>query len=165
MKIGVIADSHDRLPTLRRAMAMFKRMGVPVILHAGDFIAPFAAKLLTSPHLAEGAKVYCCYGNNDGERAGLKTVLPQVVDGTLKIQIDGCRIAMNHFIDWFKPGETDDADVIISGHTHQIVNETHNGKLHLNPGECCGWLTDRCTVALLDTQLRQAQIIEIAATE
>lgn len=165
MKIGVIADSHDRLPTLRRALAMFKRMKVPVILHAGDFIAPFAAKLLAPPAVPESIKVYCCYGNNDGERAGIKAVLPQVQQGTVQLKVEDCRIAMNHFIEWFKPGEIDDADVVISGHTHEVVNETRDGKLYLNPGECCGWLTDRCTVALLDTPTRTAQIIEVAASD
>jgi len=164
MLVGVIADSHDRLPTLRRAVALFVRMEVPVLLHAGDLIAPFAAKLIAPPSVPDTMKVYCCYGNNDGERAGLKNVLPQVVDGTIDMDIDGCRVVMNHFIDWIKPGEIDVADVVISGHTHEIVNETREGKLLLNPGECCGWLTDRPTVALLDTDKREAQIIDIAAT-
>ncbi len=162
MKIGVIADSHDRLPTLRRAVRMFTRMRVDALLHAGDFIAPFAAKLIAPPQVPESIRVYCCFGNNDGERAGVKNVLPQVVDGTVKVELGGCRIAMNHFIEWFAPGQTDDAHVVISGHTHQIVNETRGGQLILNPGECCGWLTDRPTVALLDTDTRTAQIIDIA---
>lgn len=166
MKLGIIADSHDHLPPLRRAVEMFKKMNVDAILHAGDFIAPFAAKLIAPPSVPESIPVHCCYGNNDGERAGLKAVLPQVVDGTVRVTIDGRKIVMNHFIDWFKPGETDPADVVISGHTHEIVNETReraDGKtqLVLNPGECCGWLTDRCTVALLDTQALTAQIVEV----
>ena len=53
------------------------------------------------------------------------------------------------------------ADIIITGHTHQIVNETKEGKLFLNPGECCGWLTDKCTVALLDLETLKADIIEV----
>jgi hypothetical protein len=51
--------------------------------------------------------------------------------------------------------------VVITGHTHEIVNESHEGVLYLNPGECGGWLTDRCTVALLDTEQLKAEIIEV----
>ena len=51
MKLGVIADSHDRLPTLRRAVELFKRLNVDAILHAGDFVAPFAAKLIAPPNM------------------------------------------------------------------------------------------------------------------
>ena len=163
LKIGVISDSHDRLPTLRRAMAMFRRMNVETILHAGDFVAPFAAKILVdaqSPYAA-GVPLHCIYGNNDGERAGLKNVLPMVQDGPWIGRLGGRTIAMHHWIDWFAPADVADADIIISGHTHEIVHETRDGKLYLNPGECCGWLTDRCTVALLDTEKMAAEIIEV----
>ena len=53
MKIGVISDTHDRLPTARRALSMFKRMNVEAILHAGDYVAMFVAKLLVPPELPE----------------------------------------------------------------------------------------------------------------
>jgi predicted phosphodiesterase len=36
--------------------------------------------------------------------------------------------------------------------------------LLLNPGECCGWVTDRCTVALLDLDTLKADIIEVHAS-
>lgn len=166
MKIAVISDTHDRLPTLRRALAMFRRMKVDAVLHAGDFVAPFAAKLLVDAEFAPEAPLHCIYGNNDGERVGLKKVLPMVIDGPWRGKLGGRTIVMHHWIEWFKPGETDGADVVIWGHTHEIVNETRDvaGRkvLYLNPGECCGWLTDRCTVALLDTDRLEAQIIDVA---
>ena len=157
MKIGVISDTHDRMPTFRRALALFNRLKVGAVLHAGDFVAPFAAKLL----LECDAPVHCIYGNNDGERVGLKKVLPQLIDGPWRGQLGDATIAMAHWIEWFKPGETDGADIVISGHTHEVVNETREGVLYLNPGECCGWLTDRCTVALLDTDARSAEIVQV----
>jgi len=162
MKIGVIADSHDHLPPLREAVRQLLDRRVEAIIHVGDFIAPFAAKLIASPHVPESIPVHCCYGNNDGERAGLKKVLPQVVDGPVHRELGDKRIVFHHFIDWLEPRDIAPADVVITGHTHQIVNEQRDGKLILNPGECCGWLTDRCTVALLETDPPAAEIIEIA---
>ena len=160
MKLGIIADSHDRLPTLRRAVATFKRLKVDAIFHAGDFVAPFAAKIIAADQLGD-IPLYCCYGNNDGERAGLKAVLPGVVDGPVDVTLAGRRIVMHRFIDCLKPAPYAGADVVITGHTHAVVNETKGGTLFLNPGECCGWLTDRCTVALLDLDPLGAQIIEV----
>lgn len=163
MKIGVISDTHDRLPTFRRAISLFQRLKVDAIFHAGDFVAPFAAKLLAPNVLT--IPIYCCYGNNDGERAGLKKILPGIVDGTVTAKLGGKTLVMNHFIDWFKPPEVAGADIVISGHTHEVVNElkttSGSGKLYLNPGECCGWVTDRCTVALLDVETMKADIIEV----
>jgi uncharacterized protein len=159
MLIGVISDTHDRLPSFKNAITLFKQHNVKAILHAGDYVAPFAAKLI-----APGAidlPVHCIYGNNDGEKAGLKKTLPQIIDGPLSITLDNRKIVMHHFIDWLTPADMQGADVIITGHTHSIVNETKNGQLFLNPGECCGWLTNRCTVALLDLATLKAQILDV----
>lgn len=161
MKIGVIADSHDHLPPLRRAVQMLVRHKVEAIIHVGDFIAPFAAKLIAPPNVPESIPVHCCYGNNDGERAGLKKVLPQVVDGPVKLTLGGKKVVFHHFIDWLKPADINAADIVISGHTHEIVNEKRDGKLILNPGECCGWVNDKCTVAILETDTLGVRIIEI----
>lgn len=159
MKIGVISDTHDRLPTFRRAVSLFRRLQVGAIFHAGDYIAPFAAELLAPQNLP--IPLYCIYGNNDGERAGLKNILPNITDGPLRVQFGGKTIVMHHFVDWLTPADTAGANVVITGHTHQTVNEVKDGKLFLNPGECCGWLHDRPTVAMLDLDTLKADIVEV----
>lgn len=161
MKIGVISDTHDRLPTVRRAVAMFKRLKVEAVFHAGDLVAPFAAKLITPEEL--GVPLHVVYGNNDGERKGLKAILPQIQDGPLTVKLGGRTIVMHHFIDWLKPADIAGADVVITGHTHEVVNKVADGKLFLNPGECCGWVHERCTVALLDLKTLKADIVEVQA--
>lgn len=159
MKIGVLADTHDRLPTFRRAVELFKRLKVEAIFHAGDFVAPFAAKLIAPDVLS--TPLHCVYGNNDGERKGLKAVLPGVVEGPLTVKLGGKTIVMHHFIDWLKPADYAAADVVITGHTHEVANASKGGKLFLNPGECCGWLHDKCTVALLDLATMKAEIVQV----
>ncbi len=159
MRVGVISDTHDRLPTFQRAVALFRRLRVDAILHAGDYVAPFAAKLIAPDALS--IPLHCIYGNNDGERAGLKQVLPNIVDGPLRLELGGRTIVMHHFIDWLKPADTAGADVVITGHTHEVVNEQRDGQLILNPGECCGWLTERCTVATLDLDTLKAEVVEV----
>lgn len=157
MRLGVISDTHDRLPALDRGLEILRDRQVAALIHAGDHIAPFAAKRL----LTWTGPLHAIYGNNDGERKGLKSVLPEIQDGPLWVEMDGCRILVHHFIDWCEPADIDRADVIITGHTHEVVQERRDGKLFLNPGECCGWLTGRCTVAVLDTERRDAEIVEV----
>ena len=159
MKLGIISDTHDRLPTFRRAVALFPRLSVDAILHAGDYIAPIASKLIGPDRPA--MQPHCIYGNNGRGRPGLKAVLPNIVDGPLNLKLGGRKIVMHHFIDWLKPADIAPADIIITGHTHNVINETKDGKLYLKPRECCGWLTDRCTVALLDTDAMKADIVEV----
>jgi len=161
MLIGVVSDSHDHVVLLRRALETFREQGVGAILHAGDFVAPFSAKLLADPDLIDAAEAYCIFGNNDGERTGLKSILPQLTDGPLRVNPGGVVIVMHHFIEWFSDDDLVGADVLVSGHSHEIVNETRGGVLYLNPGECCGVLTGRPTAAILDTDTKSAEIIDL----
>ena len=157
MLIGLISDTHDRLPTIDRAVDLFERRGVQALIHPGDLIAPFAAQHL----LRYEGPIYVTYGNNDGEREGLKKVLPQITDGPLKIVMAGRKILVHHFVDWCSSQDIAQADAVITGHTHEVVSEQQNGTLFVNPGECCGWVNDRCTVALLDTETMSAEIVDL----
>lgn len=158
MLIGVISDTHDRLPAIDRALALFGERDVAALIHPGDVIAPFAAKRL----LAWKRPLYVTYGNNDGERAGLRNVLPQIQDGPLFVELGGRRILVHHFIDWCRPEDIARADIVVTGHTHEVTTTYRDGKLLLNPGECCGWVTGRCTVALLDTAGPSVEVCELA---
>ncbi len=157
MRIGVMADTHDRVPLIQRAIDLFIRRDVQAIIHAGDLIAPFAARKL----LAYRGPIYVVYGNNDGERRGLRETLPQIKSGPLNLNMAGRRILVHHFIDWCSGEDIARADVVITGHTHEVVNSTEGRTLFLNPGECCGWVSERCTVAILDTDLLSADIVEL----
>ena len=161
MLIGVISDTHDRLPMIDAALDLFARRAVDAVIHPGDFVAPFAVRSL----LKYKGPLYATYGNNDGERAGLKTLMPQVVDGPLRLSLDGHSILVHHFIDWCDTKDIDQSDIIITGHTHEVVNHFDRGKLFLNPGECCGWVHGRCTVALLDTDSPSAEVCELESLE
>ena len=164
MKIGILSDTHDRVPTFRRALELFRRLEVDAVFHAGDLVAPFAAKLLAASPGGAGilpadTPVHVIYGNNDGEREGLKKVLPQIEDGPLRTTLRDpgggeTVVVMAHFIEWLKPADLAGADVVISGHDHQAsIQKRAAGDrevLFVNPGECCGWVTGRCSAAVLE---------------
>ncbi len=157
MRIGILSDTHDHLTMIDQALAIFRQQGVEMLLHPGDVVAPFAAKRL----LTWTGPLHIVYGNNDGERKGLKTLLPQIQDGPLLIDAGGRRILLHHSIDWCEPKDIAAADIIVTGHSHEIVNELRDRKLYVNPGECCGWVTGRGTIAVADTQQMSAEIIEV----
>ena len=157
MLIGVISDTHDRLPLIDRALELFARRRVEAVLHPGDLVAPFAAKRFVDLEVP----LYVTYGNNDGERRGLKSVLSQIQDGPMLLELGGRKILLHHFIDWCKEEQIAKADVVITGHTHEVVNAMRDGRRILNPGECCGWVNNRCTVAILDTSDLSAEIVEL----
>lgn len=161
MKIGVLSDSHDHMPMLRAALDLFAAEKVEAVIHAGDIVSPFAAKMM----LDYRGPLYVVYGNNDGEHPGLAKLLPGIVAGPLRVELGGRRIVVHHWIEQVPADVLRSADVVITGHTHQVVNDRVEGRqptLILNPGECCGWLTGVSTVAILDTDSLTARIMTLS---
>lgn len=159
MLVGLISDTHDRLPTLRAALDAFRERGIETLIHPGDIIAPFAARPLAD----YGGQVLVTYGNNDGERAGLKQVLPQIVDGPLFVELAGRRLLVHHFIEWCQPADLAQAEIVITGHTHEYGCHEVDGRLQINPGECCGWVTGRATIAILDLATKTVEQIVLGS--
>lgn len=148
MKVGVISDTHDNLPNVEKAIAIFNERKVGFVLHAGDYVAPFCA--------ARFKKLFCdwrgVYGNNDGEKAGLADVSEgRIQDGPLRISLDGKKITLVHDIASVNT-QSEDANFIIFGHTHLPVYLRQADKAIFNPGECGGWLTGKAGIAVLDLE-------------
>ena len=158
MLVGILSDSHDHLDHMRQALQRFHREGVGAVLHPGDVVAPFAARLLKAEWTGP---LTIIYGNNDGERRGLASIFPNICDGPVLVELGGRRVSMDHYPPDEQHRPIEEAEVILFGHTHEVVNEVREGVLYLNPGECCGWVTGQPTVALLDTETLKAEIISL----
>ena len=155
MKIGVLSDSHDNLPLIRKAVQWFNaRDDLELVIHGGDIVAPFSMKQL----LELRVPLRAVYGNNDGEREGLRKLLPGICESPVTWQIGGRNVAVAHAIDDL--GDPTGLDVIICGHDHK-ANIEPGPPLKVNPGECGGWLTGRATVAVIDLQHLTAKIVEL----
>jgi len=157
MKIGVLSDTHDNLAAIAAALRRFEQAGVEVLLHGGDYCAPFALKRLLQARIPfEGI-----FGNCDGEREGLAKLLPSLSDGPRRLALGGKKICLIHNRLRLSHEDFEAADIVVFGHTHEPKVERQEGRLVLNPGECGGWLSGRCTVAILDTQSLAADIEEV----
>jgi len=157
MKIGVLSDTHDNLPAIAAAIEVFERAGAETILHAGDFCAPFALKRL----LQMRRPVHAVFGNCDGEHAGLAQLLPDLAEGPKHLELGGRKICLIHDTKRLTHEDFEGADILISGHTHEPRVERREGRLLVNPGECSGWMSGRCTVAIVDTEALSADMEEV----
>jgi putative phosphoesterase len=158
MIIGLISDTHDYLPYIEKAITRLKEEHVKLVLHAGDYIAPFTAK----PYAELDVPMIGVFGNNCAETETLKRVYSEVgcdLRGFFtEVEADGLKIALMHGhrkqdIDRAYSG---DYDVIVRGHTHQHSIGEENGVLVINPGEVCGYLTGNHSIAFLDTKKKTA---------
>ena len=68
MKIGIIADTHDNLPQIKKAVEIFNREKIELVLHAGDFVSPFT--FLEFKNL--NCSLKGVFGNNDGDKLYLQ---------------------------------------------------------------------------------------------
>ena len=125
MKIGVMSDSHDNLPAIRRALARFEAEGAEAVIHAGDFVAPFSIKEL----LKFKGPLYGCFGNNDGEKAGIRALWPAVAEPPCELQLGGRRILLTHDEAALQkmPELLRRAEVVIFGHSHHVVPGERRG--------------------------------------
>ena len=165
MLVGILSDTHDNVPKTRDAVKRLNEEGVACVLHAGDFIAPFiidTLKDLTAPMTG-------VFGNNDGDRILLEekcAAYPHVkIRGNFaRIKEGGVTIALIHgsdgeLLEAFS--ECSSIDLLVYGHTHRAEIKRQGSTLIVNPGEVCGYLTGKSTIALVDTARRKAEIVEI----
>lgn len=151
MKIGILSDSHDRVDRIEAAMAAFRERHVEALIHAGDFVAPFAAKPLAKSDLP----VYAVFGNCDGERVGLAKIL-DVHNPPLFFELDGKRFCLVHDIFTIEDVDALGVDVLVHGHTHN-QEISHARTLIINPGEAGGWLKGVSRAVVLDTDTMEVE--------
>jgi len=157
--IGVMADSHDNLVAIRSAVKIFREAGCNLVVHSGDFIAPFAARELEKL----GCAVKGVYGNCDGEKRGLARAFETfglIREAPYSFNFEGLNILITHLDARLKAIiATQEHDLVIYGHTHKPDIRKQKKTLVINPGETGGWLTGKSTIALFDPTEKQAEII------
>ena len=168
MKIGIIADTHDNIPKIEKAVKVLKENNVSFIFHCGDIISPFSAK-----RFAEfGDKFISVFGNNDGEKWLLSKVIKNfggiIEEGPLKFSIENMKILLLHGYREVNMtleivnslAESGIYDIILYGHTHKTDIRKAKGTTIINPGEACGYLTSKSTLVTLDLKTMEPQTIE-----
>jgi hypothetical protein len=160
MLIGVMSDSHDNMATLAKAVKVFNESSLQYVLHAGDYTSGFTFRILKDLK----AEFIGIFGNNDGDVLLLnKQSRGRIFRQPHEFSIDGKKFAMiheHHLVESI--AKSGHYDVLIYGHTHKPEAQMRGSTFVLNPGELCGWLYGKPTVAILDTQTpMQARIIEL----
>ena len=159
MKLGLISDTHDNVPMIKRAVEVFQEETVDRVLHAGDYVAPFAVK----PFLSLGCDFKGVWGNNDGDKIGLDRMAQGKITGSPSVEVYGHKkILLGHFFETLEALiASQEFFLIVYGHTHQADVRKEGATLVVNPGECGGWLYGRSTIALVDLENQTAKIVDL----
>ena len=159
MKVGVLSDSHDHVSLLRKALEVLQKEGAELILHAGDYVAPFSVAILAELSIPWWGVL----GNNDGEILGIfQKSEGRIKAPFLELEEKGYRIFVSHF---YQPAKLAFAsghyDLVVYGHTHEAIIKEEGRSILLNPGEVCGLLSGQSTVAVCNLEKRVAKLISI----
>ncbi len=159
--VGIMSDSHDNRGAVKRAVSFFNGAECSLVIHAGDFVAPFTASELE----ALNCPVKAVFGNCDGEKNGLKQTLQgwgDIRDEPFRFAWGDIRFLLTHT--HYRLHEyicSEKFDILIYGHTHKPEIRMERHGLIVNPGETGGWLSGKNTAALLDISQLQAEIVSL----
>jgi hypothetical protein len=157
VRIGVVSDTHNHLPNVRRIVELLNAARVERVVHTGDITQ---AKTL---HVLAGlaAPLHGVFGNNDLEREALDAAVARhgfrFADPPLRHAWAGRRVVVVH--DPSALGAGLDGEVVLHGHTHRLTVERPRGGLLFNPGECAGHLRGHNAVGVVDLATLEVELL------
>jgi uncharacterized protein len=162
MKVGVMADTHDRLPAIRELLEIMQTKGVSLVMHAGDYCSPFALEPFHETNMA----LLGIFGRNDGDPEGLKATSArgmgmELYESPHSFEVSGHRILIVHDLGEVNRRSIEAHRFVVHGFTHKQETVTRGDTMLVNPGEACGWLTGACTAAILDLETSEVEVITL----
>jgi uncharacterized protein len=167
MRVGLLSDTHDRVPAAVALGRQLAERGAELLLHAGDFCAPF---LLAALQREVSLPIVGVFGRNDGDRDGLVAcasggLATELFDGPHGVVLDGARLLLVHDLGEAVSRSLEAHDVVVFGCQHKQETRTRGGALLVSPGEACGWLYGTPGAAILDLATRQVDFLTLSGPE
>ncbi len=159
--IGIISDTHDNIIGIKKAIEIFRKNNVEIVIHCGDVVAPPAIPLFS------GFRLYVVKGNCDGEVVGLRKRITELGGQFFETQGElthkGKSIVFVHGHDptlLRELIESQKYDYVLHGHTHSQRDDTDGSVRVINPGSL--YLGSEVnTIALLDAEQDYLNFVEI----
>lgn len=163
MLVGLMSDSHDRVPAVAELVKRMAERGVGMVLHAGDFCSPFSLAPIQNANIALAG----VFGRNDGDREGLRAAAQQgmgmeLFESPHSLQIGDHKILIVHDLGDVAARSIKAHHIVIHGMEHQQSMKTRGETLIINPGEACGWLHGAPTAAVLDLDTKHVEFIKLS---
>ena len=79
MKIGILSDTHNQLTNFEKALTIFRREGVTLVVHCGDLSSPETAGAM------HGFQVIHVCGNQDTAYGQIRQALLDMIPKTFPV--------------------------------------------------------------------------------
>jgi putative phosphoesterase len=162
MLVGLIADTHDRLPAIDALLREMMARGAHLVLHAGDYCAPFALR----PFLEHNLAMAGVFGKNDGDQEGLRAAAAagmgiELFESPHSMEVAGQHILIVHDLGDVREASIANHSIVVHGFTHREEMKTRGDALVVNPGEGCGWLYGDPSAAVIDLDTRMVEFFKV----
>ena len=162
MLVGLLGDTHDRLPAIAELVRRMVEAGAGMILHVGDYSSPFSLAPIHDANIPLAG----VFGRNDGDREGLrahaaKGVGIELYESPHSFEVAGTRLLLVHDIGEVHERSVSGHAVVVHGHSHRHELTEREGTLIVNPGEACGWLYGVPTAAVLDLDTKAVEFVKL----
>ena len=166
MRVGLMSDSHDRLPAITAFLAQMQEAGIGLVLHAGDFCAPFALDPFEAAHMSMAG----VFGKNDADLESLRARAGRAIgleffESPHSFEIGGQRILLAHDLADIPERSVESHAIVVHGHLHKQEMKTRGDTLIVNPGESCGWVNGTPTAAILDLDTKQVEFLTLSGPQ
>ena len=120
MKIGLIGDTHDRLPAIAALAAELSARRVELVLHTGDYCSPFSLAPLHEMRVP----IIGVFGPNDGDRDGLVAaasagLATELMAAPHSFEVEGKRVLLLHDVTDVRPQSLEGHDFVVHGCLHR----------------------------------------------
>ncbi|MGC9048836.1 MAG: metallophosphoesterase family protein [Patescibacteria group bacterium] len=160
MKIAILADSHDNVPNMEKALGWINQRGISLIIHCGDLCAPSILTKVILPKFS--GQLHFVHGNvGDSElleklAKDLKNV--KIYSQVGEIELDGKKIAFTHQPEKGKElAQSGKYDLVFYGHTHKPWEEKVGNCRLVNPGTLAGMFY-KATFAIYDPETDKLEL-------
>ena len=162
VRIGLLADTHDRVPAITNLLEKLSDKGVSIVMHAGDYCSPFSL----APYHERGMALLGVFGRNDGDRESLSAYAArgmgtEIYESPHSFEVGGKRILLVHDLAEVSSRSIESHDYVIHGSSHLQVQKTVGKTLIINPGEACGWIHGKWTAAILDLDTGEVESLTL----
>ena len=158
--VGIVSDTHEHIRILTKAIKVFRDRSPFCVIHCGDIVSPPILERFS------GLNLKVVFGNNDGERSGLKKKCAELgfdeIQDSAIFSIAEKQFFVNHGTN---PAVIDAAaaaqkyDYVLHGHTHTPRDEVIGRTKVINPGAL--YAARQFTIAFLEVETGQVEFVEI----
>lgn len=162
MKVGLMADSHDRVPAVAELLRLMRAGGATMVLHAGDYVSPLILKPFEDLHMTLAG----VFGKNDGDHQSLQSRASaglglELFESPHSFEVGGHQILLVHDLADVHKRSIKSHSVVVHGFAHQQSMKMMDDTLLVNPGEACGWMFGTPGGAILDLDSKQVEFLTL----